>query len=118
MLINNVFQCTQENFDKAKSTSYITLKCSICNDLYQRKKKNILDNFLKNNNQLPIACSFKCIGVKKLKHEQKLFNVQTVIIILLKILNRLINTLIVFVILLVQQHLIINIKHMAQDDPN
>lgn len=65
MLINNLFQCTQQDFDNEKSTSYITLKCSICNELYHRKKKNILDNFLKNKNQLPIACSFKCIGIKK-----------------------------------------------------
>lgn len=65
MLINNLFQCTQEEFDNAKSISFITLKCSICNEIYQRKKKYILDNFRDNKNQLPIACSFKCIGVKK-----------------------------------------------------
>ena len=65
MLINNLFQCTQEEFDNTKSTSFITLKCSICNEIYQRKKKYILDNFRDNKNQLPIACSFKCIGIKK-----------------------------------------------------
>lgn len=48
MLINNLFKCTQEEFDLTKSREKVKLICSYCEQEYIRTKKEILDTFKKN----------------------------------------------------------------------
>lgn len=59
MIINNIFKCTQDEFDNSKSRDLILLNCIYCNNTYKRSKKNILDAF-KKHNTYPKYCSQKC----------------------------------------------------------
>lgn len=59
MQINNSFNCTQQEFDNAKSLQKIEVICTHCNKIYSKLKKKILSNF-KTFNLYPKFCSNKC----------------------------------------------------------
>lgn len=61
MLINNIFNCTQEEFDNFKSRDLINLICTQCKNNYQRSKKNVLDTF-KRYDIYPKYCSSQCLA--------------------------------------------------------
>ena len=59
MQINNSFNCTQQEFDHAKSLQKIEVICTYCDKVYFKAKKRILSNF-KTFNLYPKFCSNKC----------------------------------------------------------
>lgn len=59
MQINNSFNCTQQEFDNAKSLQKIEVICTYCDKIYFKTKKKILSNF-KTFNLYPKFCSNKC----------------------------------------------------------
>ena len=61
MLINNIFNCTQEEFDNFKSRDLVNLICTQCKNNYQRSKKNILDTFNRYD-IYPKYCSSQCLA--------------------------------------------------------
>lgn len=69
MQINDVFECTQEEFDNLKSRDKVSLKCTQCNNHYSRSKKDILDTY-KRYQKLPSFCSLACNG----KHKKETTN--------------------------------------------
>lgn len=58
------FKCTQDEFNNVATRNYISIECTICKNIFQRSKKNILKNFvdIQSNSQY---CSSKCLGIKK-----------------------------------------------------
>lgn len=58
------FKCTQEEFDNATTRNYISIECTVCKNIFQRLKKNILQHFvqIQSNNEY---CSNKCHGIRK-----------------------------------------------------
>lgn len=56
MQITKLFNCTQQQFDSAKSSDPVSLTCSWCNQSYNRLKRNIIS---KGN---PKYCSNACQG--------------------------------------------------------
>ena len=56
MQITKLFNCTQQEFDSAKSSDPVSLTCSWCNQSYNRLKRNIIS---KGN---PKYCSNACQG--------------------------------------------------------
>lgn len=50
MIINNIFKCTQEEFDNTKSRATVPLICTECDKEYNRTKKEILDTHKKYRN--------------------------------------------------------------------
>lgn len=66
MLINNTFKCTQDFFENIKGSYLIPLTCSICQNEYTRSKTLIKQTFNRHGT-FPIACSKKCLGIKKSK---------------------------------------------------
>lgn len=68
MKINNIFTCTQEEFNNSKSRTFISLICTQCNNYYSRTKKSILDTFVRYNTY-PQYCSQQCsANFKKQQH--------------------------------------------------
>ena len=61
MIINNIFKCTQEEFNNSKSRDLIQLICTQCKKEYKRTKKDILDTFRRYNTS-PKYCSQQCSG--------------------------------------------------------
>ena len=61
MIINNIFKCTQEEFNNSKSRDLIQLICTQCKKEYKRTKKDILDTFHRYNTS-PKYCSQQCSG--------------------------------------------------------
>ena len=58
------FKCTQDEFNNTTTKNYINIECTVCKNIFQRPKKNILKHFIqiKSNNEY---CSNKCQGVRK-----------------------------------------------------
>ena len=58
------FKCSQEEFDTYRTNNYINIECTVCKNIFQRSKKNILNHFvqIQSNNEY---CSNKCQGVRK-----------------------------------------------------
>ena len=56
MQITKLFNCTQQEFDSAKSSDHISLTCSWCNQSYNRLKRNIFSK------GTPKYCSNACQG--------------------------------------------------------
>ena len=61
MKVTQQFNCSQVDFDNAKSRDNISLTCKICNKIYYKNKKNILDKF-KTRGTFPMFCSNACQG--------------------------------------------------------
>ena len=56
---------TQQNvFDSLKGYQLVTLVCSICNNEYQKTKKNVLQHNIRQENS-NLFCSSQCLGVYK-----------------------------------------------------
>ena len=76
MIINNIFKCTQEEFDRTKSRETVTLVCTECYKDYKRTKKEILDTFTKNETY-PKFCSKNCLSTKKHRENSVTINCYT-----------------------------------------
>ena len=61
MKITQVFNCSQIEFDKAKSRDKISLTCEYCKEQYYKVKKNILNKFA-TRGTYPMFCSVICQG--------------------------------------------------------
>ena len=61
MKVTQQFNCSQVDFDNAKSRDNISLTCKICNKIYYKNKKNILGKF-KTRSTFPMFCSNACQG--------------------------------------------------------
>lgn len=53
------FQITQEKFDLLKGKDFIYIECEICNLIFSKSKKDILNLILYKNSPVKL-CSFKC----------------------------------------------------------
>ena len=63
MKIGNAFNCTQEEFNKARTRDMVSLTCCICHQSFDRLKKTILGNHKKGREH--IYCSNKCQAYDK-----------------------------------------------------
>lgn len=59
MIINNLFNCTQNEFENYKSRDLVSLSCIQCHQDYLRTKKGILDAYTKHQTH-PKFCSQQC----------------------------------------------------------
>lgn len=66
MKITQVFNCSQPEFDKAKSRDKISLTCKYCKEQYYKIKKNILNKFT-TRGTYPMFCSVTCQGKNRTK---------------------------------------------------
>ena len=74
--INNFkqFQITQEDFDLLKGKDFITIKCEICKNNFNRSKRDILRLILDKNSPVKF-CSFTCqMVLNKLSHSVECTN--------------------------------------------
>lgn len=71
MQITQQFNCSQIDFDAAKSRDDLSLTCLTCTTAYFKSKKNILNKF-KTRGTYPMFCSNKCQGAFRTKTYTKL----------------------------------------------
>lgn len=64
MQITQQFNCSQIEFEQAKSRDNISLTCPICRKTYYKNKKNILNKF-KTRGTPPMFCSNICQGLSR-----------------------------------------------------
>ena len=58
------FKCTQEEFDTNRTNNYINIECTVCKNIFQKLKKNILSHFVRTQSNSEY-CSSKCYGVRR-----------------------------------------------------
>lgn len=71
IILNELFCCSQEEFDSAKNTTIIKLKCSFCESIYYKSKKKIINNYTMRN-RLPKFCSNICSGKNRTETKTQL----------------------------------------------
>lgn len=64
MLIQENFQCTQQQFDNTKSSHNINIQCLHCQEIFQRPKKAIISD-LSRRGIYPTCCSVTCLHLYK-----------------------------------------------------
>lgn len=73
IILNELFCCSQEEFENTKSANMINMKCLYCNTIYQKSKKKIINNY-NMRNRLPKFCSNTCSGKYKTETKTQLIN--------------------------------------------
>ena len=64
VIITNLFNCTQEQFNKHKSLDLISINCALCNKSFLKTKKEIINKHNKTGS-MPKFCSIVCHGKDK-----------------------------------------------------